>query len=368
MKIGIDVSQAIYNTGVAVYTRHLVENLLKVNREDSFILFGGSLRRREDLAALLNGWFKLNRKVTKRLTWFSPRVLDLLWNRLHVFPIEQLVGRIDVFHSSDWAEPPARFSAKVTTVHDLSPLLFPQETPNFVREAHIRRLNWVKKESKLIIAVSESTEADLINHLGIEKSRIRVIYEAASPDIKKASAKRIVTVKKKLGIKGGYLLAVGSSMRKNIARIISASKRVRKDRKKLSLVIVGQPDLAREAGFDRLVKFVGPVSDQELAALYSGAACLVSPSLYEGFGLPILEAFSCGCPVVTSNLSSMPEVAGDAAVLVDPKIVEEIAAGINQAIKNQKELVEKGYAQAEKFSWEKASRETLAVYEEAIRQ
>ena len=112
--------------------------------------------------------------------------------------------------------------------------------------------------------------------------------------------------------------------------------------------------------------FTGYISKEDKAALYSGATCLVYPSLYEGFGLPVLEAMKCGCPVLTSNISSLPEVAGQAAILVDPLDVEEIARGLGEVINNQEkreDLINKGFAQAKKFSWEKAAKETLKAYE-----
>jgi len=156
-----------------------------------------------------------------------------------------------------------------------------------------------------------------------------------------------------------------------LKRIIKAFSLLKKEGLKLSLIIVGKfgwgeikPSAINHQSSE--IIFTGYVSNNELSALYSGAFCLVYPSLYEGFGQPILEAFICGCPVVTANVSSMPEVAGKAAVLVNPRSVKDIARGIKEAIEKKERLIKAGLNRAKQFSWEKAARETLEVYEEAL--
>jgi glycosyltransferase involved in cell wall biosynthesis len=137
------------------------------------------------------------------------------------------------------------------------------------------------------------------------------------------------------------------------------------DYPKLSLLVAGSSGWGEEIKSVNGVKLLGFVPDEDLPALYSGAQCFVYPSLYEGFGLPVLEAMASGCPVVTSNVSSLPEVAGAAAVLVNPKSAEEIAEGIKKALKNCQRLSEKGLTQAKRFTWERTAQETLKVYREA---
>ncbi len=310
MKIGIDISQIVYGTGVSVYTKLLVENLLKIDRGNEYLLFAGTLRRRKGILEVFS---------QAKIFPIPPTLADLIWNRLHVLPIEKLIGQVDVFHSSDWTQPPSK-AFKVTTVHDLISLKFPKLIHPLILAVHERRLEWVKKEADRVIVPSNCTKEDLVAY-GVDEGKIRVIYEAAVSS--RASQTVVDRIKKKYKINTKYLFAVGLSPYKNFERIIKAFDLVGGG-KDLKLVIAGRsdPKIHQER---RGVRFLGGVSDEELAALFTGAEALVFPSLYEGFGLPILDAFACQIPVVTSNLSSMSEIAGDAAILVDPYDVASIA-------------------------------------------
>lgn len=356
MKIGIDISAIVYGTGVSSYTRNLVDSLLKIDQEDKFILFGGSLRRFNDL----NQWSRqLKGNFETKFVKFPPRLLDFVWNRGHVLPFERLSGHIDIYHSSDWAQAPSK-AYKVTTVHDLVPIRFPNISHPRIVSAHKRRLNWVKKEVDKIIAVSEFTKKELIDLYDIPEDKVSVIYEAADPDLKKASAEKIKGVKEKYGIKEEYLLVVGTDPRKNVSVIIQAFSKIRKSLTGTILVIAGR--MWEELPYTSEVSVLGHISREDLNVLYSGASALIYTSLYEGFGLPILEAMTVSCPVVTSNVSSMPEIAGGAAVLVNPKKVSEIAEGIKEVLKNPDKWSKLGISRAKQFSWEKTAKETLVVY------
>jgi glycosyltransferase involved in cell wall biosynthesis len=287
---------------------------------------------------------------------------DLVWNKLHILNVERLVGKLDVFHSSDWTQPPSR-ALKVTTIHDLVPIKYPKTVrKDLVRkivQTHLSRLYWVKKEVDLVIAVSNSTKKDIMEYLGIPENKIRVIYEAADPAFYRSSEEEVKLVKQKYKIYDDYFLVVGDDPRKNLDRILQAYERVRPEtRYKL---VIAKDGLVPEG---RGVIHVKGFSRSELAALYSGAKVLIFASLYEGFGLPIIEAFACGCPVVTSNVSSMPEIAGGAGVLVDPNEVDSIVDGIKNALKNSQSLIRKGYRRAKDFSWRKTAEQTIKVYEE----
>jgi len=366
MKIGIDISQLAFpGTGVANYTENLVENLLKVDKKNEYVLFFSSLRQPtpRDLKSKI-----YNLKSYK----FPLLLLEFLWNRLHRVPIETFAGRLDVFHTSDWLEPPAK-CPKVTTIHDLAIFKYPE---TFVpRGGHNivanlkRKLEWAKKESKLVIAVSESTKRDIVKILGMPPEKIRVIYEACDeiynkPASAEATARQATEkIKKKYGIKGDYILAVGTlEPRKNLKRVIEAFSLLT-GFVPVTLVIAGKfgwgEDIEKLKIKNEKLKILGLVSQEDLPSLYSGAQVFVYPSLYEGFGLPILEAMASGCPVVTSNVSSMPEVAGEAAVLVDPENVEDIARGTKEAIDRRDKLIKKGFERVKEFSWEKTARETL---------
>lgn len=363
MKIGIDISQIVYGTGVSQYTKNLVKSLLEIDRQNEYILFGGALRRLNDLNHFTK---ELKGNFQKKFYPLSPTILDFLWNRLHVFPIDNFVGSVDIFHSSDWAQPPVRRAKRMTTIHDLVPLLAPESSHPKIIAAHQRRLEWVKKEVDRVIAVSQSTKNDIITYLGIPAEKISVIYEAPDPVFKKIGETRVGETRNKYNLSKEYFLVVGTDPRKNITRITKALKLIPVAS---PLVIVGRKwSLPRETVEGHNILWMGPVPSEDLASFYNGAQALIYTSLYEGFGLPILEAFACGCPVVTSNISSMPEVAGGAAVLVNPENIDDIAQGINKAISQRQDLIKKGLTRAKDFSWEKTARETLGVYQEAYHQ
>lgn len=363
MRIGIDISQLAFpGTGVSVYTQNLIESLKKLDTENEFIFFFSSLRQKSPVPESKN--FK-----------FPPLFLEVLWNRLHVLPVERFIGKIDLFHTSDWLEPPAQ-CPKVTTIHDLTVLKYPESFSkkggHDIVENMKRKLEIVKKESKLIIAVSESTKRDIVQLLGIPESRIRVIYEAAN-DIfnNKLTKDNLENVKEKYGIEGKYILAVGTrEPRKNLQRVLEAHDLLISKHPDIQLVIVGKygwgEDQSSIINNQSSIKLLGYVPREDLPALYSGAEAFVYPSLYEGFGLPVLEAMASGCPVVTSNVSSLPEIAGDGAILVSPQKSDQIRDGIEEAIKNRETLIAKGKKRARDFSWEKTAKETLNVYKEAL--
>jgi glycosyltransferase involved in cell wall biosynthesis len=359
MKIGIDVSQVVYGTGVSRYTKNLVEELLLLDNADKFVLFGGALRRQSEMREYLRSLKSSNTR--KVFVPMSPRMADFIWNRVHRLHIEKLIGKVDVFHSSDWTQPPTR-AFNVTTIHDLAPIKYPKLTPARIVETHKQRLEWVRKEVDRIIVPSQSIMNDLIA-MKFEKHKIRVIHEAADKIYKPQGKQLIDLIKKKYSITTNYLFVVGTNLRKNNERILKAFKQLKKD-VPLELVIIGNRphDWKDVEG----VKVLGHVPDDELPTLYSGASALVYPSLYEGFGLPILESFACKTPVVTSNVGSMAEIGKGAAVLVDPESVEAIVKGIKKVLLNRNDYILKGMKRVKEYSWKKAARETLEVYRESI--
>lgn len=359
MKIGIDISPAVYGTGVSDYTINLVQSLMQTDPDNSYVLFGSSLRRVGDLAAIF---------PQAKLFRLPPMGLHFLWNVLHTGNIENFIGSVDVFHSSDWVQPPSRCPA-VTTVHDLSPFLYPSEMKSgFIRNinsVHSARMRWVVKECKKIICVSKSTAGELQKLFPVPDSNIEIIPEALptrfdiDPDLALASS--MVT---KYGL-SDFLMTIGTNQpRKNIPRLVKAFLAFKKQyRLPEKLVIVGGQGWGTTDIPDSPdIVFTGYLSDAELVALLSRASAFVYPSLHEGFGLPVLVAFRQKVPVITSAVSSLPEVAGDAAVLVDPKDEESIAMGISLGIKDKNKLIPKGTEQLARFSWQETARRTLMVY------
>lgn len=328
MKVGLDVSSIIYGTGVSNYTAELLRRL----PSDILVPFGYSLRR----------FAELKRTILKGVSLpIPPTVMHYLWNVLHLVNIESFIGEVNIYHSSDWTQGPSQ-AKKVTTVHDLSPFLYPAETDPQIVAVHTARMKWVVKECDKIICVSNSTAADLQRLFPNTIGRTIVITEALPS--------KYLSLKPQITKNVNYVFAIGARQpRKNIDRLKKACELLQQ-----KLIIAGE-------GSD-----MGYVSDQDLVNYLAGASAFVYPSLYEGFGLPILEAFHYKVPVACSNTSSLPEVAGDAAAYFDPLSVESIASGITQAIKDRDWLVAAGTKQLAKFSWDNAAQETLKVYKSLL--
>ena len=359
MKIGIDISQAVFGTGVSDYTIDLVHAMRSVDPTNDYVLFGASLRRLPDLKKLF---------PAARLFHLPPMFLHYLWNYLHIVDVENLIGSVDVFHSSDWVQPPSKAPA-VTTVHDLSPFLYPGEMQSGafrnIARVHSSRMNWVVRECKKIICVSESTASELQQLFKVRSDSIVVIPEALPTRFRvHPTPHEISLVKKEYHLKK-YILAIGTPQpRKNITRLVRSFIKYR-DQYRLpdNLVIVGGygwgiTDIPADPG----VIFTGYLPDIKVASLLAGAEVFAYPSLHEGFGLPILMGFFHQVPVVTSGISSMPEVAGNAAVLVDPKSEESIAVGLSRAVSDRKKLVPEGLQRLKNYTWSAAAGKTLMVY------
>lgn len=348
MKIGIDISQIVYGTGVSVYTRELVSNLLQIDKDNQYKLFAGTLRQSKKI-----------KEFSKKAKIFPipPTIADLMWNRLHILSIETLLGEIDVFHSSDWTQPPSS-AFKVTTIHDLAPIKLPKETHPKIVETHKRRLALVRQEVDRVIVPSNSTKIDLIEY-GFLDEKIIVIPEAANL-LTRPSESDKAHVLGKYGIVDQFVLAVGTAPRKNIARLTKAFGEFTK-KTGMQLVIVGGDRIQNTEN----VIYTGYISDEDLTVLFYTAQIFAYPSLYEGFGIPILNAFAAGCPVVASDVSSIPQVAGKAAILVDPMSVDSIELGLHKALKNRESLIKLGMQQLKQFSWYKTAKLTLEVYKES---
>ncbi len=288
--------------------------------------------------------------------------------------------RVDVFHGMDHVGIPlvGRSGKYVVTVHDVIPLILPETfTPRHrlvVRLALAR----VRRKADLVVVPSHAVKRDVVRRVGVHEARVVVTPEGCEPrfrPVRSEAALREVAVR--YGLPPRYVLAVGTlEPRKNLTTLLQVFARLRRDGgvdPELHLVLAGargwldEPIFrtVRSLGLENAVRFPGFIDDDDLPAVYSGAALFAFPSLYEGFGLPLLEAMACGVPVVTSNISSMPEVAGDAAVLVDPRDADGLAAAIARVLRDEAlrdRLRGAGLARAREFSWEATARRTLDAY------
>ncbi len=372
MRIAIDISQLVHEgTGVATYTDQLVRNLLKIDAQNEYVLFGISLRKLKFLNSYYSELKDSHRNLTGKFFGLPPTVGEILGNRLHFPKIETLIGEVDIFHSSDWIQPPAD-ARKVTTVHDLFIYDYPDVSHPYIVETQKRRLGWVRKECDEIFTDSAFTKEKLIKLLQIDSSIIKVVYPGISADFKPAGADDIRHIKQKYGLFDDYILSVGTQEpRKNIKAVLEAFDHFIKHplvsfrKNPLQLVIAGKFGWGEKLERNKYVKILGLVEEKDLPALYSGAAFFVYPSLYEGFGFPILEAMACSCPVITSARGSLKELAADSALIVDPEITEDITLKMTQLFVDanlKSDLIKKGQKNIERFNWKKTAEEVLNIY------
>lgn len=375
MKIAIDISQIVYEgTGVARYTRELVRHLVRIDTQNQYVLFAGTWRKKstvEDYAREFHGMKHVHIKILP-----IPQIIGtFLWNSLHVIPVEQFIGSIDLLHSSDWIQPPTR-AKRVTTLHDFVVLKFPETSHKRIVSNQLKRLQWVKKECDAVIADSQATSNDAAQYLHIPKEKLFTAYPGIDPMYQSATEKDKARVRQTYNLWGDYILALGTmEPRKNLKRLLWAYLQVKENHRTSAkipqLVLVGKQGWGKRMQTGAGAKILGYVPDTDLPALYAAAKLFVYPSLYEGFGFPVLEAMAAGCPVVTSEGGSLKEVAGDAAILIDPENVEDISAQIQRiTIDTQlrSELIQKGKQQAARFTWERTAATVLDVYETLFRR
>ncbi len=318
--------------------------------------------------------------VARRSNWRCERVsagspaARLLWEQTCLPRSLQALG-IDVLHSTHHTLPLTKVRARrVVTVHDLTFFRIPDRYPP-ARRLYMQTLTRLSASvAEAIIVPSKAVRDDVTRVLRIPSSKIAVVYEAAALQYRPIAREDAAAIAREHGIEGAYVLSVGSlEPGKNRARLIEALRRLRDAGIDYRLVIVGQQAWKYDSDFalvdalgmrDR-VMFLGYVKQEHMPALYSGAIAFAFPSLYEGFGLGVVEAMACGTPVLTSSISATAEVAGDAAVLVDPALVADIADGLRRLLTDpalRADLSRRGLVRASQFSWRRAADETHAVY------
>lgn len=283
---------------------------------------------------------------------------------------------VDLLHGLALVGPVASSCPFVVTVHDLSFLHYPENFQTFKRLYLQRFTKMSVQRARRVIAISESTKRDLVHHYGISPARVDMIHYGLDPRFRPLPSAQVADFRVKKGLPEHYILFVGTlEPRKNVVRLIDAYAGLPHDRP--PLMLIGGKGWLYEEIFARVealglgdsVYFVGYVPAKELPLWYNAADLFVYPSLYEGFGLPPLEAMACGTPVVTSKVSSLPEVVGQAGLLVDPTDVEALTTAMAQALSHagtQEKMRAAGPKQARTFSWEKAARHTVDTYRRAL--
>jgi glycosyltransferase involved in cell wall biosynthesis len=364
MRVAID-ARKLHDFGIGTYIRNLLRHLARLDTQTEYVL----LCRRDDMgvAAQLGPNFR---------TVLEPSPNYSFREQIHV-PWTLLRERPDVFHAPHYILPAGVRCRAVVTIHDCIHLRFPQYLPNRAAHAYARASMWAAaRRSDCILTVSEASKRDILHYFNIPPEKVVVVSNSIDERFSRAPQEdEVARVRERYQLDQRFVLYVGNiKPHKNLVRLIEAFDQLRRAGfDDLKLLIIGDeisklPALRRAVHEHKLhkhVRFLGYLQDDTLAILYRLASVFVFPSLYEGFGLPPLEAMASGTPVVTSNVSSLPEVAGDAAVLVDPYDVDSLVDGLRRVPTDPvlaAEMRAKGLVRAREFSWERSVARTLDVY------
>lgn len=366
LTIGIDASRAATKqpTGTERYSRRIIEEVTRQGARHRFRLY---LNTSTPLPLPMRACDQ-----QRLIPW--PRV----WTHTRL-SAEMLTHPVDVLFIPAHVVPLAHPHATVVTIHDLGYLHEPDMHGRRSRAYLDWSTRWSVRAASRIIAVSDSTRADLVERYRVPEENIAVVYHGIDEQFQPAPDDQIQLARAQLGIQGDYVLYVGTLQpRKNLARLIAAFDLLAEQHHDLSLVLVGKwgwlPDSINQALADarnaQRILLAGHVPDELLPALYSGARVFALPSLFEGFGLPALEAMRCGTPVVVSNRGALPEVTGDAAEIVDPLDIEAIADGLRRALQAdvRAQMIPRGLDRAAQFQWQHSGRQTLEVLEAAAHE
>ncbi len=374
-RIGIDATSAVtQGGGIGRYTRELIRALVAQSADHDFCFFSAKPPHHLPVPNPI--------PQAENTRWrpapVDERWLYRLWYRLRLpLPVQMVTGRLDLFHSPDFVLPPAAGRMPtLLTVHDLSFVHYPDTFPaNLV--AYLNRVvPWSVRRATHILADSGATRRDLMDIWQVPSSKITVLYSGVNDAFRPVTDGKMLTAVRQRYQLGHepYLLSVGTVQpRKNYQMLIRAFRPIA-EKWPHNLIIAGgkgwlyQEMMAEAAkqGVDGRVRFIGFVDDVDLPALYSGADLFLFPSIYEGFGLPLLEAMGCGVPVITANISSLPEVAGAAAVQLSPHKQPDWSAAMADLLRDEDgrtRLIQAGFEQVKKFSWQRAAMELLAIYD-----
>ena len=356
MRIVVDVTPlSLPRTGIGNYALGMLQGLVDADGRHEIVAFApvgprGARGVREALEGL---------PIERRIVTLPPssHTWRTAWSRLGRPAVERLAGRLDVFHFSDWMYPAQRSGVRATTVYDLSPLHHPEWVAPLTARMHGRKYDEAAKTCDVLFAISSYTAKDVTETLGLAPDRVAIarpgVHSRFSPEGQQAD------------FGSPYVLSVATlEPRKNLSTLVQAFALVRARRPELQLVVAGAPvswateDLAADG-----VRALGFVPDSDLPALYRGAAALAYPSLFEGFGMPVVEAMASGTPVVTSSHPSLDDAAGDAAIRADPLSPVALASAIERALAERERLVPLGLEHARRFTWRATGEAVLAGYD-----
>jgi glycosyltransferase involved in cell wall biosynthesis len=373
MKIGIDISLTIgEKAGVGYYAANLVDSLAKIDRTNQYLLY-------PFFYYIYHPDFKTAVRPSEKnfhlhCEKIPKKIIDLVWHS--PIPRKWILGNVDILHSTTFCAPEDHYGKLVVTIFDISFFLLPECHTKANRQHCLKGTRDAVRYADCIIAISNSGKNDLVKYFGADPDKIKVTPLAAKDIFTPRGLDERTRVLQKYRIPGNFIFSVGSyEPRKNIGTLVRAYMHLpEKVKNTFSLVIAGGKgwlnsdiDALIDSQDSAKIQRIGYIDEEDLPALYSAAAVFVYPSYYEGFGLPILEAMSCGAPVVTSNTSSMPEIGSAAALYFDPTDVRQLTSLLLEVTGNEnlrKELSRKGIERAGQFSWDTTARTTLKMYED----
>jgi glycosyltransferase involved in cell wall biosynthesis len=367
MKVGIDCRLPYYQMGgISQYILHLLPALAALDGDNHYQIFHS---RKDSKSYLPEAALNFSR-------------LDLFTPCHHKYErwslgAELLLRDVDVFHSPDFIPPAYGVGKRVVTIHDLNFMHYPEFLTSESRRYYLDQIEWAVGEADHIIADSDHTRKDLENVLGVSGSKLSTIYLAANPLYKeKRTTEQVAQVLDRYELSKNFILFVGTiSPRKNVHLLLAAYEKLLNSNELAEpLVLVGRRGWLSDDVFDEIdrlrssldVRHLENVSDYELSCLYAAAGVLTLPSFYEGFGLPAVEAMHCGCPVISSDRGSLPEVVGDAGILLDPEDLQGWIDSIKLVLSEdvvRDESRKKGFAQASTFNWDQTAAKTLGIYQ-----
>ncbi len=368
MRIAID-ARKLRDYGIGTYVRNLLRHLSRIDSKTEYVLFcrAADCGAAEELGENF-------RAVPERARPYSIK------EQLRI-PMDLRREGIDLFHAPHYVLPPLTPCKSVVTIHDCIHLRFPQYLPNRLAYAYARSSLWfATHRSNRVLTVSEASKRDILRYFRVPERKIDVIYNAIDERFgEPPTAEEIERVRDRYQLNAPYVLYAGNiKPHKNLERLIEAFHTLRRgDLEHVKMLIIGD-EISKYATLRRAVhryklhkhvRFFGFVPDKTLAVFYRLARAFVFPSLYEGFGLPPLEAMASGTPVITSNLSSLPEVVGDAALLIDPYDPDAIADAMRRVLLDsdlRDDLRQRGLRRVAEFSWERSVRRVREIYEEVL--
>jgi glycosyltransferase involved in cell wall biosynthesis len=370
MKVALDVKvMSLRAGGIGRYALNLIKGFAKLAGAHEFFLFTGPQTEFN---------FSLPKHLHLITTW--QHIPSSILRSLFFIPLGLNSVHADIFHGIDYGSAPLllQHTKLILTIHDLAVFRFPQMFTGKHQTIVKSFVTRAAKKAAKIIADSENTKADLCHFLNLDPENIEVIYLACDSNFAPVAKNQVELVKRKYALADEYILTTGTiEPRKNYRTLLQAFSlfRKRNQNSEIKLVIVGRngwlhneiyQTVAQEK-LEKEVRFMGFVDENDLPAIYSGAKFFVYPSIYEGFGLPPLEAMACGTPSIVANTASLPEVVGDASFLIDPANIDELATALERLDANERtreELKQKGLVRAQLFSWEKTILKTLKVYQQ----